>query len=152
MAATKRLGKELNDMKASSLPSLRNIIVDETNIFSWTGALFPENPPYNKASFKIQIDFPAEYPFKPPKLTFKTKIYHPNVDEKGQVCLPITMADHWKPATKVEQVVNSLLALIHEPEPDHALRADIGEEFRKDKKKFLKNAEEHTKKHGEPRQ
>lgn len=49
-------------------------------------------------------------------------------------------------------VVNSLLALIHEPEPDHALRADIGEEFRKDKKKFLKNAEEHTKKHGEPRQ
>ena len=49
-------------------------------------------------------------------------------------------------------VINSLLLLIHEPEPDHALRADIAEEFKKDKKKFIKNAEEFSKKHGEPRQ
>lgn len=44
-----------------------------------------ENPPYNKGAFRIEVNFPAEYPFKPPKINFKTKIYHPNVDEKGQV-------------------------------------------------------------------
>ena len=44
-----------------------------------------ENPPYNKGAFRIEINFPAEYPFKPPKINFKTKIYHPNIDEKGQV-------------------------------------------------------------------
>ena len=48
--------------------------------------------------------FPAEYPFKPPKISFKTRIYHPNVDEKGQVCLPIVAAENWKPATKTDQV------------------------------------------------
>lgn len=62
-----------------------------------------ENPPYNKGAFRIEIAFPAEYPFKPPKVTFKTKIYHPNVDEKGQVCLPIISAENWKPATKTDQ-------------------------------------------------
>ena len=48
-------------------------------------------------------NFPAEYPFKPPKITFRTKIYHPNIDEKGQVCLPIIQAENWKPATKTDQ-------------------------------------------------
>lgn len=62
-----------------------------------------DNPPYNKGAFRIEIVFPAEYPFKPPKIAFKTKIYHPNIDEKGQVCLPIISAENWKPATKTDQ-------------------------------------------------
>ena len=64
---------------------------------------FQDSPPYNKGAFRIEINFPAEYPFKPPRITFKTKIYHPNVDEKGQVCLPIISAENWKPATKTDQ-------------------------------------------------
>lgn len=59
--------------------------------------------PYDKGAFRVELIFPAEYPFKPPKITFKTKIYHPNVDEKGQVCLPIISAENWKPATKTDQ-------------------------------------------------
>lgn len=62
-----------------------------------------ENPPYSKGAFRIEINFPAEYPFKPPKICFKTKIYHPNIDEKGQVCLPIISTENWKPATKTDQ-------------------------------------------------
>lgn len=49
-------------------------------------------------------------------------------------------------------VINSLLLLVNEPEPDHAVRADVAEEFKKDNKKYLKTAEEFSKKHGEPRQ
>lgn len=62
-----------------------------------------ENPFYGKGAFKVEMVFPAEYPFKPPKITFKTKIYHPNVDEKGQICLPIISTENWKPATKTDQ-------------------------------------------------
>ena len=62
-----------------------------------------DNPPYDQGAFRIEINFPAEYPFKPPKITFKTKIYHPNIDEKGQVCLPVISAENWKPATKTDQ-------------------------------------------------
>ena len=122
-----------------------------------------------QGAFIIDLVFPPEYPFKPPKVSFRTKIYHPNIDEKGQVCLPIVAAENWKPATKTEQVIQSLVGLVNDPEPDHPLRADLAgeierswnrhtlnififkEEFTKDKKKFFKNAEEFTKKNSEKR-
>lgn len=147
----KRLLKELEDLKKSSIPAFRNIFVDETNTNSWSGLIVPERAPYNKGAFKIEIIFPAEYPFKPPKINFLTKIYHPNVDEKGQVCLPIIATENWKPATKTTQVIQALVALVHDPEPAHPLRPDIGKEFESDRKKFMKNAEDFTKKYSERR-
>ena len=48
-------------------------------------------------------------------------------------------------------VLQALLTLVQEPEPEHPLRGDLAEEFSKDKKKFMKNAEEYTKKHAEKR-
>jgi len=151
MAATRRLQKELQDLRTAGLKAFRDIQVDESNILLWQGLLVPDSAPYNKGAFKIEIQFPAEYPFKPPKLVFKTKIYHPNVDEKGQICLPIVSVENWKPATKTEQVIQALVNLVNEPEPDHPLRGDLAEEYSRDKKKFFKNAEEFTKKHGEKR-
>ncbi|KAL8604672.1 Ubiquitin-conjugating enzyme E2 L3 [Nucella lapillus] len=152
MAASKRLTREMQELNEGRLPKCCQYIrPDESNILCWQGLVAPDSVPYNKGAFKIEINFPAEYPFKPPKVTFKTKIYHPNIDEKGQVCLPIISAENWKPATKTEQVVQALIQLINEPEPEHPLRADLAEEFTKDKKKFTKNAEEYTKKYSEKR-
>lgn len=48
-------------------------------------------------------------------------------------------------------VIQALVALVDQPEPEHPLRADLAEEYIKDKKKFMKNAEEYTKKHSEKR-
>jgi ubiquitin-conjugating enzyme E2 L3 len=48
-------------------------------------------------------------------------------------------------------VIQSLIALVNDPEPEHPLRADIAEEFQRDRRKFLKNAEEYTKKYAEKR-
>jgi ubiquitin-conjugating enzyme E2 L3 len=152
MSGSRRLQKEYHDLVQANLKNFQKIeLPREDNLLLWQGLLLPENPPYNKGAFRIQIDYPAEYPFKPPKITFLTKIYHPNVDEKGQVCLPIIHSDNWKPATKTENVISALISLINEPEPEHPLRADLADEFTKDKKKFLKNAEEYTKKHAEKR-
>ncbi|XP_060933292.1 ubiquitin-conjugating enzyme E2 L3-like isoform X2 [Limanda limanda] len=108
-------------------------------------------PPYDKGAFRIEIIFPVEYPFKPPKVTFKTKIYHPNIDEKGQVCLPIVSVENWKPATTTIQVIDDLIALVSDIQPEHPLRADLAEEYTKDQGKFMKNAEEFTKEHSEKR-
>jgi len=151
MAATRRLQKELGDLRKAAGKSFRDIQVDESNLLVWQGLLVPDAVPYNKGAFLIDIVFPAEYPFKPPKVSFRTKIYHPNIDEKGQVCLPIVSAENWKPATKTDQVIQALVALVNCPEPEHPLRADLAEEYTKDKKKFFKNAEEFTKKNSEKR-
>uniref|UniRef100_A0AC35TH82 UBIQUITIN_CONJUGAT_2 domain-containing protein n=1 Tax=Rhabditophanes sp. KR3021 TaxID=114890 RepID=A0AC35TH82_9BILA len=150
-ASHRRLTKEIGDIMASENKSFTNLEYDEANLLHWKLLLIPNKEPYNKGAFKISIDFPAEYPFKPPKVNFITKIYHPNVDEKGQICLGIVSNDQWKPAVKAEQVINCLLDLINEPEPDHPLRSDLADEYIKDKKKFMKNAEDHTKKYAEKR-
>uniref|UniRef100_A0A670K1M0 E2 ubiquitin-conjugating enzyme n=1 Tax=Podarcis muralis TaxID=64176 RepID=A0A670K1M0_PODMU len=136
MAASRRLMKELEEIRKCGMKNFRNIQVDEANLLTWQGLIVPDNPPYDKGAFRIEINFPAEYPFKPPKITFKTKIYHPNIDEKGQVCLPVISAENWKPATKTDQVIQSLIALVNDPQPEHPLRADLAEEYSKDRKKF----------------
>ncbi|XP_072043621.1 ubiquitin-conjugating enzyme E2 L3-like [Amphiura filiformis] len=151
MAATRRLTKELSDLRKAKMRCFQDIRVDESNILSWEGLIVPDKAPFNKGAFKVCFTFPAEYPFKPPKVIFKTKIYHPNVDEKGQVCLPIISPENWKPATKTDQVIQALAALVDDPEPEHPLRADLAEEYSKDNKKFLKTAEDYTKKYAEKR-
>ena len=59
--------------------------------------------PYGLKAFQVRIDFPREYPLKPPTLRFTTKIYHPNVREDGLVCLPLISNENWKPYTKPYQ-------------------------------------------------
>ncbi|KAG8455912.1 hypothetical protein GDO86_001923, partial [Hymenochirus boettgeri] len=115
MAASRRLMKELEEIRKSGMKNFRCIQVDEANLLTWQGLIVPDNPPYDKGAFRIEINFPAEYPFKPPKITFKTKIYHPNIDEKGQVCLPVISAENWKPATKTDQVISVSHALATTP-------------------------------------
>ncbi|XP_058472553.1 ubiquitin-conjugating enzyme E2 L3-like [Solea solea] len=151
MSATNRLKKELAEIHKGGQKNFCNIQVDESNTLLWQALIVPDRPPYDKGAFKIEIIFPTEYPFKPPKITFKTKIYHPNIDDKGQVCLPIISADNWKPATKTSQVIQSLINLVNSPEPEHPLRADLAEEYTKDHAKFLKNADDFTKRHSEKR-
>jgi ubiquitin-conjugating enzyme E2 L3 len=63
MAATRRLQKELQELRENGLKQFRNIIVDEQNILNWTGLIVPDNPPYNKGAFKIEINFPGKNVF-----------------------------------------------------------------------------------------
>ncbi|KRZ14210.1 Ubiquitin-conjugating enzyme E2 L3, partial [Trichinella zimbabwensis] len=151
MTASRRLQKELSDLQKAELKLFKNITANENNLLQWRGLLLPDKEPYCKGGFRVQIDFPAEYPFKPPKISFLTKIYHPNVDEKGQLCLPLILPENWKPATKTEHIIDSLISLVNQPEPEHSLRTELAEEYTKDRKKFMKNAEEYTKKYAEKR-
>lgn len=65
--------------------------------------LIQAKPPYNLRAFNLRVNFPEEYPLRPPTVTFTTKIYHPNVGTDGQVCLPIISNENWKPSTKAYQ-------------------------------------------------
>ncbi|VDL71151.1 unnamed protein product [Nippostrongylus brasiliensis] len=103
MASSRRLQKELSDLKSCGVKAYESVEYNESNLLHWTVLLIPDKEPYNKGAFKVNIDFPADYPFKPPKITLATKIYHPNIDDKGQVCLPIVDPNNWKPATRTEQ-------------------------------------------------
>ncbi|XP_028018229.1 ubiquitin/ISG15-conjugating enzyme E2 L6 isoform X4 [Balaenoptera acutorostrata] len=103
MTASKRVAKELEDLQKGLPRYLRNLFSDDADVLVWHALLLPEKPPYNLKAFNLRISFPEEYPFKPPTVTFTTRIYHPNVDSSGRVCLPIISKENWKPFTKTCQ-------------------------------------------------
>jgi len=97
--------------------------------------------------FILNLSLPNEYPFKPPTLSFKTKIYHPNVtnDDKGSMCLGMLRADEWKPSSKIEAVLAFAKELLKEPQPDDAVEQGIAREYKDSRKEFLKTAKAWTK-------
>ena len=99
--------------------------------------------------FKLEITFPNEYPFKPPVVSFRTKIYHPNVsnDDKGSMCLGLLRPDEWKPPNKVVAVLRLIQSLMAEPNIDDAIEPSIANEFKENRKEFEKNAKDWVKRY-----
>ncbi|KAG9061111.1 hypothetical protein KI688_007740 [Linnemannia hyalina] len=146
--ALRRLQAELLDLNNNPIDSVSVGPVDESNVLHWRGQIAgPANSPYKGGIFKLDIVFTTDYPFKPPKVKFLTKVYHPNIDEEGAICVALLKNDQWKPATRISQVLKSLVALLEQPNPDDPLMTDIAEIYSTDQPKFQKNAKEHTKKY-----
>ncbi|KAL3152357.1 Ubiquitin-conjugating enzyme E2 2 [Trebouxia sp. C0010 RCD-2024] len=76
--------------------------------------------PYQAGVFFLDIHFPADYPFKPPKVTFRTRIYHCNINSSGQICLDI-LKDQWSPALTVSKVLLSVCSLLTDPNPGESV-------------------------------
>ena len=66
----------------------------------------PGDSPYSGGVFFVMIQFPPDYPFKPPKVQFQTKVYHPNVNSQGSICLDI-LKEQWSPALTISKVLHS---------------------------------------------
>lgn len=63
----------------------------------------PPESPYQGGVFFLTIHFPTDYPFKPPKVAFTTRIYHPNINSNGSICLDI-LRSQWSPALTISKV------------------------------------------------
>eukprot|EP00968_Pinguiococcus_pyrenoidosus_P021913 scaffold2952_cov312-Pinguiococcus_pyrenoidosus.AAC.28 len=89
--STKRLQKELRDIEAAPLDFCSFSLAEDENLFSWNVVMIgPEESPYEGGSFVVQIEFPADYPFKPPVVKFLTKVYHPSVkQDSGEICADV---------------------------------------------------------------
>jgi ubiquitin-conjugating enzyme E2 N len=65
----------------------------------------------------------------PPKVRFLTKMYHPNIDKLGRICLDI-LKDKWSPALQIRTVLLSIQALLSAPNPDDPLANDVAEHWK----------------------
>lgn len=118
-----------------------------TDLFEWNATIMgPDKSPYAGGVFMLKIRFPNDYPFKPPKINFTTKIYHCNVNDSGGICLDI-LKDNWSPALTISKVLLSICSLLTDPNPDDPLVPDIAMLLKKDRKLHDKHACEWTRKY-----
>lgn len=100
--ALKRINKELADLGRDP-PTSCSAGPTGDNLFQWQATIMgPSDSPYAGGVFFLSITFPTDYPFKPPKVSFSTKIYHPNINSNGSICLDI-LRDQWSPALTISK-------------------------------------------------
>ena len=106
------------------------------DIFKWEATIIgPTETVYEGGVFKLLIHFSDRYPFKPPKIRFLTRIYHPNINSSGGICLDI-LKDQWSPALTISKVLLSICSLLSDPNPDDPLVPDIADEYMNDRKTY----------------
>ena len=95
-------------------------------------------PRFAGGTFELELFLPTGYPMVPPKIRFLTRVFHPNVDRFGRICLDI-LKDKWSPALQIRTVLLSLQALLSSPNPDDPLDNGVAEMWLKDEKQAFAN-------------
>ena len=130
-----RINKEFEDLTTDPLINVTAGPTGE-DLFHWSATISgPENTPYHGGLFFLDIQFPVDYPFKPPKVKFVTKIYHCNINSNGGICLDI-LKDQWSPALTLSKVLLSICSLLDEPNPDDPLVPDAADLYQNDREKY----------------
>lgn len=106
-------------------------------------SLVPRQTPYHGGVFDLELFLPSEYPMAPPKVRFMTKIWHPNIDSIGIICLDV-LKDKWSPALQIRTVLLSIQALLSDPNPDDPLNNAAAEQWTKNNAGALRQAAEWT--------
>ncbi|KAJ1652624.1 hypothetical protein IWQ61_007080 [Dispira simplex] len=136
-SSARRIQKELAEICLDP-PSNCSAGPKGDNLYQWASTITgPSESPYAGGIFFLDINFPEEYPFKPPKIVFRTRIYHCNVNSQGQICLDI-LKDNWSPALTISKVLLSICSLLTDANPHDPLVASIADQY-------LHNREEHDK-------
>jgi ubiquitin-conjugating enzyme E2 D len=148
--ALSRVERELRQLQRDPPTNCCGGPISESDLFRWKATIIgPEDSPYAGGLFALDITFPSDYPFKPPKLQFTTKIYHPNIGiTTGGVSLDI-LIDQWTPAHTISSVLLSTFALLILPDGDNPICTQdyIGVQYNKDRKTFNQTALEWTREH-----
>ncbi len=119
------------------------------DLFNWEATIFaPDDSPYAGGVFKLHVLFPVDYPYHPPKIRFITKIYHPNINNSGGICLDI-LKDQWSPALTISKVLLSICILMNAPNPDDPLNGDIASLYVEDRAAYDEKARYYTRKYAQ---
>jgi ubiquitin-conjugating enzyme E2 D/E len=141
----KRIHKEMEKMAKDAPPNCSAGPKDDANMDLWEGTIIgPSDSPFENGIFKVQIRFPEDYPFSPPKIKFMTPLYHPNVDKRGNICLDILKPGAWSPALTLPKVLLSLCSLLTDPNPDDPLWIEPADLLRNNPTEYRRIAREWT--------
>ncbi|KAG8933554.1 Ubiquitin-conjugating enzyme E2 4 [Tulasnella sp. 417] len=117
--AEKRIYRELNDIARDPPTSVSAGPKTDIDLFEWEATILgPEGSPYAGSVFFLDVKFPTDYPRKPPKIRFTTKIYHPNINSNGTISIDI-LQEQWSPAITLSKGLCKWNHWFPSNEPNH---------------------------------
>ncbi|VDK86515.1 unnamed protein product [Dibothriocephalus latus] len=148
-ASTLLLRKQLAELNKSGPEGFSAGLIDDDNIFKWQVMIMgPADTLYDGGCFKAILEFPQDYPNRPPKMQFVTDMWHPNIAPSGNVCISILHEpgedrwgyerpeERWLPVHTVETIIMSVISMLAEPNPDSPANVDAAKEFRENYDEF----------------
>ncbi|WOL12412.1 SCAR-like protein 2 isoform X1 [Canna indica] len=138
-----RIIKETQRLLSEPAPGISASPSEENMRYFNVMILGPAQSPYEGGVFKLELFLPEEYPMAAPKVRFLTKIYHPNIDKLGRICLDI-LKDKWSPALQIRTVLLSIQALLSAPNPDDPLSENIAKHWKTNEAEAVETAREWT--------
>ena len=136
-----KLRREMPDIKKDlpiNVPQAR-LILQRDEIMDFDVEYTPDASSYwYGGKYLFHFHFQDDYPYTAPKVMCKTKIYHPNIDYDGNVCLNM-LKDDWNPTYTGISCIAGVYYLFDEPNPNDPLNHDVAKLMRDDLNAFAAN-------------
>ena len=149
MESTRRIQKELTELASHPLDNITAFPTDGEDIRCWNAVIHvPEDQDslYAGGTFHLTIQFPQNYPFVPPKVTFVTRIFHANISRMGSICIDL-LKTAWSPAMTIGKVLLSIRSLMDDPNPSDPLSPEVADLYVSDREKHDETARTWTKRY-----
>lgn len=137
-----RINKELQELATEPLDGTYVGLIGDS-IYNWRVIIEgPSDSAYTGGRFELLITLPQNYPFRPPEVRFMTKIYHVNVNKTdGSLCADI-FQNNWAPTLKMRYVIESIISILSQPAPEHAVEPEIASQMLNNPTLFYQKAQE----------
>jgi len=143
------LQKQMMDIAKNASESFSVGLIDD-DIYKWEVFINgPGGTPYEGGFFKAKLEFSDDFPMKPPKMRFISKMWHPNIHHNGAVCISILHegedttgyeqpGERWSPVQTVETILISVISMLADPNDQSPANVDAAIQFRDNNAEFKK--------------
>ncbi|XP_060592493.1 ubiquitin-conjugating enzyme E2 G1-like [Ruditapes philippinarum] len=143
------LRKQLADLNKNPVEGFSAGLKDDNDLYIWEVVIIgPQDTLFEGGMFKAELTFTKDYPQKPPKMRFITKMFHPNIGKDGSVCISIlhepgddkygyeSASERWLPIHTVETIIVSVISMLAEPNDESPANVDAAKMWREENKEF----------------
>ncbi|CAL5867949.1 uncharacterized protein PFLUO_LOCUS2172 [Penicillium psychrofluorescens] len=135
-AAQLRVQRDLQELTLGS--TMKMSFPNPDDILNFTLTIEPDEGMYKGGVFHFSFAVNQNFPHDPPKVKCTQKIYHPNIDLEGNVCLNILRED-WKPVLNLNAVIVGMQFLFLEPNASDPLNKEAADDLRTNRDAFKRN-------------